>query len=362
MGMAKLLLKEPNLTEVHKDFVKHIDYSATHLLHIIDDILDFSKLESDKLIFEEINFDLNDLLKNIYHLLSVVSNGKNIKFDICNDIRIPITLCGDPYRLGQIILNLASNAIKFTSLGGVYIDCILQSETESGAVVEFKIRDTGIGIPADKVDYIFEQFTQSDSSVSRKYGGTGLGLAISKKLVNQFGGEIKVTSEVGKGSTFSFTVAFGRAKNNPPSAKVVEVPPSEVPLIPASEVTILLAEDDKFNQIIATKHLQNFGFKVDVADNGKIAIDMLHEKKYDLILMDINMPVMDGITATKQIRQLNIPQNSIIIIAVTASIFERDVKKCLDAGMNDFVSKSFDPDELRNKIIRLVNKKVLQEN
>ncbi|MFK7772470.1 MAG: response regulator [Saprospiraceae bacterium] len=363
MGIAKLLLKESSLSEDHKDLVKHIDYSANHLLHIINDILDFSKLDSDKLIFEEINFDLSDLLKNIYHSLSVKSNEKNIEFDIRNDIRIPSTLCGDPYRLGQIILNLASNAIKFTNSGGVYIDCSLQSETESETIIAFKIKDTGIGIPADKVDYIFEQFTQSDSSVSREYGGTGLGLAISKKLVSQFGGEIKVISEIGKGSTFSFTVALGRAKKASVPAKIIEVLPSEVPSMLASDITILLAEDNKLNQIVATKHLKKYGFEIDVADNGKIAIDMLHKKKYDLILMDINMPVMDGIEATMQIRQLNIPQSSILIVAMTASVLAKDTKKCLAAGMDDFISKPFDPDKLNDKIISLViNQNTLQEN
>ncbi len=362
MGIAKLLLKESSLSEDHKGLVKHIDYSANHLLHIINDILDFSKLDSDKLIFEKINFDLNDLLKNIYHSLSVKTNEKNIEFDIRNDIRIPTTLCGDPFRLGQIILNLASNAIKFTSLGGVYIDCSLQSETESETIIAFKIKDTGIGIPADKVDYIFEQFTQSDSSVSREYGGTGLGLAISKKLVKQFGGEIKVISELGKGSTFSFTVALGRAKKIPLPAKTIEVLPSEVTNISAPDISILLAEDNKLNQIVATKHLKKFGFEIDIADNGKIAIDMLHRKKYDLILMDINMPVMDGVEATERIRKLDIPQSSILIVAMTASVLAKDTQKCLDAGMNDFISKPFDPDKLNDKILSLVNKKALREN
>lgn len=362
MGIAKLLLKESSLNDDHKDLVKHIDYSANHLLHIINDILDFSKLDSDKLIFEEINFNLNELLKNIYHSLSVKSNGKNIEFDIRNDIRIPATLCGDPFRLGQIILNLASNAIKFTSTGGVYIDCTLQSETESETIVAFKIKDTGIGIPADKVDYIFEQFTQSDSSVSREYGGTGLGLAISKKLVHQFGGEIKVTSEVGKGSTFSFTVALGKAKKTTLPVKPVEILPNDVSKIKASDISILLAEDNKLNQIVATKHLKKFGFEIDIADNGKIAIEMLKKKKYDLILMDINMPVMDGIEATERIRKLNIPQSSILIVAMTASVLAKDTQKCIDAGMNDFISKPFDPEKLNDKLLSLVSNKALREN
>lgn len=364
MGIAKLLLKESSLSEDHKDLVKHIDYSANHLLHIINDILDFSKLDSDNLIFEKINFNFNDLLKNIYHSLSIKSNGKNIEFDIRNDIRIPATLCGDPFRLGQIILNLASNAIKFTNKGGVHIDCSLQSETESETIIAFKIRDTGIGIPADKIDYIFEQFTQSDSSVSREYGGTGLGLAISKKLVQQFGGEIIVTSEVGRGSTFSFTVALGKAKKTRPVKVIHAQPlvPTDGEDIKASDITILLAEDNKLNQIVATKHLKKFGFKIDIADNGKIAIDMLQKKKYDLILMDINMPVMDGIEATRRIRQLDISQSSILIVAMTASVLAKDTQKCLDIGMNDFISKPFDPQKLNDKLLNLVSNKALREN
>lgn len=358
IGLAKLLLKEPALQSDHKDLVQHIDYSAKHLLRIINDILDFTKLDSDKLIFEEIDFDLNDLLKNLYHSLSVKAKEKKIDFRISNDINIPNVLCGDLHRLSQIILNLASNAIKFTDEGQVTIDCLFQSETETAVTILFKITDTGIGIPEDKVDYIFEQFTQSDSTVSRKYGGTGLGLAISKKLVTRFGGEIVVTSKLGEGSIFSFDITLAKGKGEAPK----EVKPKvESPTSLANEnITILLAEDNKLNQVVAKRHLQKFDINVDIAENGKMAIDMLKQKKYDMILMDINMPVMDGIEATKQIRQLDIPQHSIKIAAMTASVLEKDTQKCFEAGMDDFISKPFDPEELYYKITTLldINNKV----
>lgn len=352
IGLAKLLLKEPTLEANHKDLVQHIDYSANHLLRIINDILDFTKLDSDKLVFEEIDFDLSDLLKNLYHSLSVKAKEKNIDFRISNDINIPNILCGDLHRLSQIILNLASNAIKFTDEGEVTIDCLYQSETEKDVTVLFKIKDTGIGIPEDKIDYIFEQFTQSDSTVSRKYGGTGLGLAISKKLVSRFGGEIVVTSKLGEGSTFSFDITLAKGKGDAPQKvkQKVENPTS----LADANITILLAEDNKLNQVVAKRHLQKFGVKIDIAENGQVAIDMLKQKKYDMILMDINMPVMDGIEATQKIRQLDIPQHSIKIAAMTASVLEKDTQKCFDAGMDDFISKPFDPEELYHKITTLL--------
>lgn len=354
LGMTRLLLeKEPRQDQLK--YLNSIKHASDNLLVIINDILDLSKIEAGKINLESIPFDLANEIKSVYDTMKVNADDKNLDLIIQIPDNIPNTIIGDPYRLSQILLNLTGNAIKFTEKGRVIISVEAQSLEQDNALLNFKVTDSGIGIAKDKLDYIFDMFTQETSSTTRKFGGTGLGLAICKKLIEIQGGTIKVESEAGKGSIFSFTLPFNVGK-----AIVAENSKSErkqEAVANLKDINILLVEDNEFNQMVAVDTLENAieGAQITVAGNGRIALDLVAKNKYDIILMDIQMPEMDGHEATKAIRSnTDKTINSIPIIAMTASVIKAEVDKCFESGMNEFVGKPFSVDELLDKMSKII--------
>ena len=339
IGLTYLALQR-ECPAVVADYLSKIDVTAKTLLRIINDILDFSKVESGKMDFEEIPFRLSEVLDNTLQMFAhaVKEKGLSLRLDVGEGV--PQSLVGDPTRLGQILLNLVGNATKFTHEGSVILLVRCVEADQQTVTLGFAVRDTGIGIPADKLPTLFQPFIQADMSVSRRYGGTGLGLAIARVLVQHMGGTIHVRSVAGKGSTFSFTLRFRR-----PAAVLREAEadaPDNTP-VPLDGLRVLLAEDNDINQIVATEILKMKGIAVDVACNGLEAVDMARSGAYDAILMDIQMPGLDGIEATRRIRAF-LPD--IPIIAMTAHTMKGDAERCLEAGMQDHIAKPIDPEAL----------------
>ncbi len=297
--------------------------------------------------FEQTPFKMELSLSAMLHLFETKIQEKNIAFVKEYDKNIPEVLVGDPVRLRQIILNLLSNAIKFTSKGKITVSVRLVSEDNANAIIEFTVTDTGIGIAENKISTIFENFQQASSDTSRLFGGTGLGLAIVKQLTESQGGSISVKSKIDEGSTFSFILSFLKTKEKPESAiELVELD-TEI-----KNIKVLVVEDIALNQLLMKTILDDFGFERDVASNGKIAIEKLQSKSYDIILMDLQMPEMNGFEATDYIR--NTMNSNIPIIALTADVTTVDVAKCKAIGMNDYISKPVDERLLYSKIRDLI--------
>jgi CheY-like chemotaxis protein len=349
------LLLKTELTTEQKQYIDAVKTSGRNLIVIINDILDFSKIESGKITFEQTEFDLRHLISTLTELMLPKSMEKNIKISTKIDKRIHNQLIGDPTRLNQIFSNLVDNAIKFTEKGGVKITADFVSEDSDNIELKFSVTDTGIGIPKDKLNYIFEGFTQATNDTNRKYGGTGLGLTIVKQLVELQGGEISVNSKIGSGTSFIFNLKFKKtlpaeALKNNSSGKKAELSHIE-------KLNILLVEDNLLNQILAKKVLTNWKWNVDVADNGLIAVQKVKNASYDIVLMDIQMPEMDGYEATRQIRKKTNPsKRNIPIIAITAHAISGEAEKCYNAGMNDYITKPFDEKVLYEKIITVCKK------
>jgi len=354
IGMTRLLQK----TKMNKKQLRYfsaVRNSAKHLLTIINDILDISKIESGELQFEAIGFKVDTVIDSLVKSIEHKTIEKDIYIHYEIDKAARQILIGDPVRLNQVLLNLLSNAVKFTSKGEVKLLCNVLNEGIDQLLLEFKIIDTGIGIPKEKMETIFESFKQVDASVTRKFGGTGLGLSISRNLVQLQGGDIFVESEEEKGSTFGFRLMYTKGDETDLPKEDKEVIDTQA----LSQTEVLLVEDNKVNQLMAATIMEEWNFKVDTAGDGKVAIEKLRDKKYDVVLMDIQMPVMGGIEATQIIRKEMPPDKSgVPIIAVTANALRGDKKKYLDAGMNDYLSKPFEPGSLYNKIAKLVK----QEN
>jgi PAS domain S-box-containing protein len=346
IGFTKVLLKT-ELTEKQNEYFSAIKISGDALIVLINDILDLAKVDAGKMVFEQIPFSLTNTIPSMLHLFETKIKEKNLDLIVNIDKKIPPTLLGDPVRLHQIILNLVSNAIKFTLDGEIQVDVRLLSQNKQHATVEFSVKDTGIGIPKDKIESIFENFQQATSGTSRIFGGTGLGLAIVKQLVENQGGSVKVVSEINEGSTFSFVLSFNKS-----SEKASEELIFIQPIIDTKNIKVLVVEDIPINQLLMKTILDDFGFQRDIAANGKIAIQMLEEKQYDIILMDLQMPEMNGFEATEYIR--NTLKSSIPIIALTADVTTVDVEKCREAGMNDYMSKPLDERILYTKIMEFV--------
>jgi PAS domain S-box-containing protein len=346
IGFTKVLLKT-ELTEKQNEYFSAIKISGDALIVLINDILDLAKVDAGKMVFEQIPFSLTNTIPSMLHLFETKIKEKNLDLIVSIDKNIPKTLVGDPVRLHQIILNLVSNAIKFTLDGEILVDVRLLSQNKQHATVEFSVKDTGIGIPKDKIESIFENFQQATSGTSRIFGGTGLGLAIVKQLVENQGGSVKVVSEINEGSTFSFVLSFNKS-----SEKASEETIFIQPTIDTKNIKVLVVEDIPINQLLMKTILDDFGFQRDIAANGKIAIQMLEEKQYDIILMDLQMPEMNGFEATEYIR--NTLKSSIPIIALTADVTTVDVEKCREAGMNDYMSKPLDERILYTKIMEFV--------
>lgn len=345
------LLMDTDLNPEQKDYTKMILESSDILLSLINDILDFSKIEAGKMELESIGFDIVPVVRKVVQLLKVKADEKrlNLSFHIQDDV-YPY-LIGDPIRLRQILVNLVGNAIKFTHEGGVTVTVETETQTETHTLLRFKVSDTGIGIPKDRIDHIFSPFSQADISTTRKFGGTGLGLAISKQLAEMMGGQIGVISHEGLGSTFWFTAMFEKRFGQISKIKEVEKDQtsSTIPNIP-KDVRILLVEDNLFNQKVALGLLKKINVTVDVAENGVEALQKLSSARYDLILMDIEMPKMDGLKTTRIIRNMNSKNRNIPIIAMTAHAIKGSREHFIEAGMNDHITKPIEPAALFNAI------------
>jgi PAS domain S-box-containing protein len=348
IGITNLLL-QGNPREDQMDYIKALKFSGNHLLTLVNDVLDYNKMESGKIIFEQTQFNLSDFLDEIMRSYSFRSKAKNLSFDIKKVNNLPTEVIGDPIRLNQILSNLLSNALKFTIHGSIQVIVKELNRTRNTSQMEFIVTDTGIGIPKDKHSFIFDSFTQAASDTTRHFGGTGLGLAICKKLIELQGGTINIESEPDKGSTFRFVLTFGISEKGA-HANILEVPESYSGL---EGKKILVAEDNKINFFVANKFLIGWGITVTHAENGQIALDILAKEDFDLILMDLHMPVMDGIEATRIIRKSENPRISTIpIVALTAAIMSESHDKIEDLKINDYVLKPFKPHDLFERILK----------
>lgn len=351
IGFTKVVLKT-NLTAKQKEYLTAIKMSGDALIVLINDILDLAKVDAGKMSFEQIPFKMALSISAMLHLFETKIHEKNLELVKEYDNRIPEVLVGDPVRLHQIILNLVSNAVKFTTKGKITVSVRLLHEDEEKTTIEFAVTDTGIGIAEDKLENIFENFQQASSRTSRLYGGTGLGLAIVKQLVEPQGGSIRVISKVDEGSTFSFVLSFQKTKAEAEmETEILELDAK------IKSIKVLVVEDIALNQLLMKTLLDDFGFERDIVSNGKIAIEKLQSKSYDIILMDLQMPEMNGFEATEYIR--NTMNSKIPIIALTADVTTVDLAKCKAVGMNDYIAKPVDERVLYSKIVGLVKKPLL---
>ncbi|UXX79708.1 PAS domain S-box protein [Reichenbachiella carrageenanivorans] len=355
LGVTNLLLME-ELEQKHLDHLNLLKFSGENLLSLINDILDYNKIESGKVDIEKVDFDLSEILMNLKQSVMPEVNKKGLELVLQYDEQLPNIFVGDPIRVTQIISNLLSNAIKFTEEGFIKIDVTLGEKKEGMAQVHFEIHDTGIGIEPDNQSLIFENFAQASDDTTRKFGGTGLGLAITKKLLLLMGSEIHLDSELGYGSIFYFDIHLpignasdvdGEIKNN---LLVFEN-------VAHRNIHLLVAEDNRANQIVLEKFLQKWGMKMDFVENGRLALERSKTERYDLILMDLQMPEMDGYQATQAIRKLSTTYaQHLPIIALTASALLDVRKKVKELGMTDYITKPFSPEELYKKILKNLGK------
>jgi PAS domain S-box-containing protein len=353
IGFTKVLLKT-DLSTKQKEYLTAIKMSADALIVLINDILDLAKVDAGKMVFEQTPFKMSLSISAMLHLFETKIHEKNLDLIKKYDNRIPAVLVGDPVRLHQIILNLVSNAVKFTNKGKITVSVQLLNEDEEQATIEFSVADTGIGIAENKIDRIFENFQQASSGTSRLYGGTGLGLAIVKQLVEPQGGKIEVKSKIDEGSTFSFTLSFLKTKAEADAEAATLELDMEI-----KNVKVLVVEDIQLNQLLMRTLLDEFGFACDIASNGKLAIDKLQTNDYDIVLMDLQMPEMNGFEATEFIR--NKMKSTIPIIALTADVTTVDLAKCKAVGMNDYIAKPVDEKLLYVKIVALVKKPLAEK-
>lgn len=352
IGISHLLLEEKPKPEQIENLAT-LRFSAQNLLVLINDILDFNKIEAGKVVLEYIDFNLKELVKNLKHGFQITAdNNKNLLL-LEIDEHIPDFVKGDPTRLSQILTNLIGNALKFTQRGKVTVNLRVIEKTEEETKIIFTITDTGIGIPKEKQESIFEGFTQATTETTRKYGGTGLGLAITKRLLEMQNSQIYLESEVGKGSKFYFTLSFKLGQEIDKNKKAIS---HELGIF--NKEKILLVEDNLANQLVAKRFLTKWGLQVSIAEDGEIALKMLQYEDFDLVLMDIQMPNMNGYEATKVIRKMKQEKyRKLPIIALTASVNSSIDGKILEAGMNDYVLKPFAPEELHNKIALFLSRK-----
>ncbi|MBC7952465.1 MAG: response regulator [Rhodospirillaceae bacterium] len=339
LGMAHLLLETP-LDAVQHDYAATIHSSGEALLTILNDILDFSRLEAGRTEVQEEPFDLADAVDGVLALMAPRAREKAVELALDMALDVPATLVGDVARLRQVLLNLVGNAVKFTDKGGVAVSVFQIGRKDGKLMLRFDVRDTGIGIPADARPLLFTSFSQADSSISRRFGGTGLGLAISKRLVELMGGEIGVDSEMGRGSRFWFTLPFDDA-NGP---LVTSAAPEPMPA--GRSLAVLLAEDNAVNRIVAERVLSKAGHHVTTVGDGAQAVDAMAQGRFDVVLMDVHMPEMDGFEATRRIRALPGPASRIPIIALTANVLAGDMERCVESGMDSYLAKPFKPAEL----------------
>ena len=349
-GISQLL--KISEEEEKEDYLDTLDFSVQNLLHIVNEILDYSKIEKGMIQLEKRAFNLKQLLNQIVNLYTprCQESGLSLIGDISMDI--PEEVYSDSFRLSQILSNLINNAIKFTRKGKITVTATLG---EKKGTLIFKVKDTGIGIPQDKLHTIFEEYSQVDSSISRSYGGTGLGLNITKDLVELLGGEINVESTPEKGTQFTLWIPLETVPPTSEKEKFSETLSAQA----GSQRPILIVEDNFVNQKIVRKFLLKSGYSnIHIVENGLLALNEVQDKKYDLILMDVNMPEMNGIQATQEIRKLEVEQP--VIVALTANALEEEKENCLEAGMNDYLSKPIKINELKNILQKYLKKKGLE--
>jgi PAS domain S-box-containing protein len=359
IGLANILLQSENLTHQQLEYLDALKKSAGNLLVIINDILDFSKIEAGKMVFERKEFSVTEISNTIHKLFEEKISEKKIKLMVETDEGIPAILCGDAVRLNQVLINLVGNAVKFTSEGYVKLAITNAGEDNNSITLNFSVEDTGIGIPKEKTGTIFESFGQASSDTARKFGGTGLGLAISRKLVEGQGGLLQVESIEGTGSRFYFSLRYGKqapAKNDSqqnPAAGEPEV---------VKRVRLLAAEDNPINQLLLKKLASDLGFFIEIAGNGADALRKLENENYDVVLLDVCMPQMNGYETTRRIRcHSSRDIRNLPVLAMTASAFPEEREQCLRTGMNDFISKPFDLEELKSKIVAAMRKEAPAE-
>ena len=345
IGLTNILLDNKEFEGQNLENLNSIKYSAENLLIIINDILDLSKIESGKLNFESLNFSLHDKMDVFYKIMEFKASDKGLDFSVNIDEKIPKFLIGDPYRLNQILINVAGNAIKFTDTGSVSVDISCANHSNKNGVLKFAIKDTGIGIPKNALKKIFESYSQAYTNTTRLFGGTGLGLTITKKLVEHQKGSISVKSELGVGSEFTIYLPFMLGKEIVKTTD--ESIKQNVDIVKGMHV--LIAEDNKVNQLVLKLVLKGWGCKFDIANNGEEAVESFSKNKYDIVLMDLQMPILNGYQATEGIREIeqnNNSKNPIYIVALTADAFPETKQNVLIKGFNDFLAKPFNSEDL----------------
>ena len=355
VGMINLLL-DTELTPTQREFARTVKSSTDALLGIINEILDFSKIEAGKIVFEKVNFDLRQTAEDCIGLMGAKAKDKGLELTCLIQPSVPARLVGDPSRLRQVLLNLLSNGIKFTDQGSVFLEISRLNEADGVVELRCLVRDTGVGISIESQKGLFESFTQADASTTRRFGGTGLGLVICRKLVQLMGGNIGVVSTPGKGSTFWFTVRLAKAVDEPDLAVKTRPAAADVPgkggpgagVHPGS-IRVLLAEDNRVNQLVALLQLRKLGYQVDAVETGAEAVAAWQRRRHQIILMDCQMPDMDGYEATRKIRDLQADGKGppARIIAMTANAMQGDRELCLASGMDDYLSKPVDEQQLK---------------
>lgn len=344
MGMIHFL-NETSLNGKQKECLSTIENCSSALLNTLNDILDISKIEAGKFQINNVNFSLRHLVRSIYNLLLQKAEAKGITLHLEIDPRVPAYICADPHRMQQIIMNLISNALKFTDKG--YVRISIKTRGQHNKSLYFEIKDTGIGMTRDQQKNLFQSFGQADSTIATKYGGTGLGLSISRQLVELMDGRIGVASEKGHGSLFWFEIPLIEALDGLEGHEE-----QEADLRIAQNLYVLIVEDNKVNQIILSRLLDKYNIAYDIAGDGEEAVKIMETAvdKYDMVFMDMQMPRMDGVTATRKIRAMGEAWQAIPIIGLTANVLDQHIQQCLDAGMIDYLSKPIDPKLLYKKI------------
>lgn len=354
LGMTEVMLRT-ELSETQRESLQAIEYSARNLMVIINDLLDLAKANVNKLELEQISFDLRDVMRFVERSLRGEAARKRIHFEVKTPTDLPRSLRGDPVRLGQILMNLAGNAVKFTDQGSVTVEVEATARGKERHELLFRVTDTGIGVPADFKATIFDDFTQANSGIARKYGGTGLGLSITRKLVEMHGGKLQLDSVLGEGSCFAFRIQLDACE--PVEATLADVAVSLTPLSAEEQAKsrVLLVEDNQVNQKVAGAFLKRLGLQWDLAENGLEALALLSVRPYDVVLMDIHMPELDGLETTRRIRASRDPViRQTKIIAMTASVLKTEVTECYEVGVNDYVAKPFKPADFERKVIAIL--------
>jgi CheY-like chemotaxis protein len=345
IGMSELL-NDTKLSVVQQKYLNAIHHSSENLLSLINSILDYSKIEAQQLTLENLDINFHSFFENLKLSFLPYAQEKRIDFNVNVASDVCEILLGDRHKINQVFVNLINNAIKFTDEGSVSVNCFVEATTKSHQMLKFEIVDTGIGIAKNNLSTVFQTFKQEDSSIARKYGGTGLGLSICKGIISSMGGSIELKSEKNKGSTFSFLLKFKKKISKQDPSQPIE----KTKIKMFNNVKILIAEDNQLNQMLIKAILDKESIQYELAENGEQVLEKLKTTNFDLILMDIQMPIMDGVSATIEIR--NNLKSSIPIIALTANASVSDELKYKEVGMNDHLSKPFKREDLFNKIKR----------